>query len=81
MPRRYSDYADNLTFFNKLSSFGSIVSIVGVTVFLLNIFISYVREEEYNYHQVEVNSLEWVHSCPPLHHTFNILPLIYKKTS
>ena len=79
MPRRYSDYADNLTFFNKLSSFGSIVSIVGVTIFLLNIFISYVREEEYNFHQVEVNSLEWVHSCPPLHHTFNILPLIHKK--
>jgi cytochrome c oxidase subunit 1 len=38
MPRRIPDYPDTFAFYNYISSIGSIISVIGVFVFLLNIF-------------------------------------------
>jgi heme/copper-type cytochrome/quinol oxidase subunit 1 len=38
MPRRYSDYPDAYYGFNNISSFGSLISVVGVAVFMYIIY-------------------------------------------
>lgn len=35
MPRRYSDYPDGFSYWNRVSSFGSLVSVVGVALFVV----------------------------------------------
>lgn len=37
-PRRYSDYADGYAYFNSISSIGSMISVVGVFIFLYVIY-------------------------------------------
>lgn len=45
MPRRIPDYPDAYVCFNYLSSFGSLLTLVGILVFLLNIWASLYRVE------------------------------------
>jgi heme/copper-type cytochrome/quinol oxidase subunit 1 len=40
MPRRIPDYPDIFTYWNVVASYGSILTIFGVIVFLYNIFSS-----------------------------------------
>jgi len=81
MPRRYSDYPDNMATWNTISSLGSIISLVGVILFIFIIYDAFVREEKfvawYNNNYNSNNTLEWVFNSPPAHHTYNELPLIY----
>jgi len=37
-PRRYSDYADGFAYYNYISSMGSIISLVGVFIFVYIIY-------------------------------------------
>ena len=80
MPRRYSDYPDNFTTWNIVSSFGSILSIIGVLWFLFVIYDAFVRERLFTgwsssiYNQ---SSLEWMFTSPPALHTYNELPFIF----
>ena len=80
MPRRYSDYPDNFTTWNIISSFGSILSIVGVLWFVFVIYDAFVRERLFTgwsssiYNQ---SSLEWMFTSPPALHTYNELPFIF----
>merc|ERR1711975_6451 len=46
MPRRIPDYPDAFAFWNKVSSFGSAMSGIGLIFFLVEFFIVYVMEKK-----------------------------------
>lgn len=88
-PRRYSDFPDAYAGWNYLSSFGSIISVVGILIFLFVITKILTDKkavtgnywaipEFFNYAQdgKVVESLEWSQNSPPVFHTFNELPYI-----
>lgn len=76
-PRRYSDYADAFLGWNLISSLGSIISILSVVWFLYIVFDLFVTEEKFLGWK-EGFSLEWIHSSPPLFHTYEELPFVQK---
>jgi heme/copper-type cytochrome/quinol oxidase subunit 1 len=51
-PRRYSDYPDCFSIYNQISSLGSVITLIGIVVFLLVIWESFARKR-----MVRVNSL------------------------
>jgi len=78
LPRRYSDYPDVFSFWNIISSLGSLVSLFGVLIFIIIIWEGLVIKF---YYLVEYNirsSLEWNFNLPPLNHTFNHINLVIK---
>ena len=89
MPRRYADYPDALTGWNQLSSFGSVVSIVGVVVFLFVVYRTSTDEVpvsgnvwrnkeffELESDPAKITSMEWTQQSPPALHTYNELPYL-----
>ena len=80
MPRRYSDFPDSFATWNLISSLGSTISIVGVVWFIFTIYDAFVREERFvswssdSYNTTD--TLEWLMTSPPAHHTYNELPFI-----
>lgn len=92
-PRRYSDYPDAYYSWNALSSWGSMISLVAVFVFLYVIYRTltdkitvsgnYWRSKELFEVDTDtptIHSLEWTLSSPPAAHTFNELPYIVVMT-
>jgi len=78
MPRRYVDYPDAYEYWNKVSSYGSYISGLGVLVFLWTIALAFLRKERAadNYWGVGATTLEWTLTSPPPHHQFMELPRI-----
>jgi cytochrome c oxidase subunit 1 len=78
MPRRYVDYPVQFEFWNKVSSYGYLVTVAGVAVFLLVLAEAAVRRRKAvaNPWGVGATTLEWTLSSPPPHHQFNDLPVI-----
>ncbi len=78
MPRRYIDYPDAFALWNKVSSTGYVITLVGVGVFLLVLIEAAVRRRkaEANPWGVGATTLEWTLPSPPPHHQFNELPHI-----
>jgi len=78
MPRRYVDYPDAFAYWNKVSSFGYVVTLVGVGVFLLVLLDAMVfrRKAEANPWGEGATTLEWTLPSPPPFHQFNELPVI-----
>lgn len=93
-PRRYSDYADGYASWNYISSFGSMISVVGTALFVyiiartltdgVKVGNNYWRSPELFEQEGDtdtVYSLEWVQESPPVFHTYNELPyLVAAKT-
>lgn len=88
-PRRYSDYADGYAAWNYISSFGSIISVIGTFLFVyiiaktltdgIPVGKNYWRSPELfeqNNDYETVYSLEWVQNSPPVFHTYNELPYL-----
>ena len=91
MPRRISDYPDAFAGWNLISSFGSIVSVVGAWLFLYIVYKQLVEDNKSSrnpwpslpfffdtlqgYLNRNATSLEWVLSSPPKPHAFVSLPL------
>lgn len=86
MPRRYSDYPDHNMEWNKVASFGSIVTIISV---ILTIYIIYDQMKEsnkisYKDLAISANSLELMRNMPeekkgypgPRYHTYKEVPVI-----
>lgn len=44
LPRRYSDFHDSFVGWNQISSIGSIISIVGIILFIFIIYDALVKE-------------------------------------
>ena len=77
MPRRYIDYPEAFAFWNEIStlgaflSFGSFIFFIGVVFYTL---LAGKRIEEPAYWGEHADTLEWIHSNPPPHHTYETLP-------
>ena len=88
-PRRYSDFSDGYSYYNYISSMGSIISLVGVFIFVYIIYrllTDRVAVGAQNWNQGEFfeyaggsndsTTLEWIQTSPPTLHTYNELPYI-----
>nr|YP_009121980.1 cytochrome c oxidase subunit I [Southwellina hispida]AIO11156.1 cytochrome c oxidase subunit 1 [Southwellina hispida] len=60
MPRRYVDYPDCLEFLNVLSSVGSFISLIGLSVYVWILFYSFVSSTVVVGSMRSVAGLEWV---------------------
>jgi len=78
MPRRYVDYADGWAYWNQVSSFGYVITLAGVGVFLLVLVEAMVRRRkaEANPWGEGATTLEWTLPSPPPFHQFNTPPVI-----
>jgi cytochrome c oxidase subunit I len=78
MPRRYIDYPAAYEGWNKVSSYGSYISFVGVLIFLYGMASAYLKKVKApdNPWGVGATTLEWTLSSPPPFHQFNTLPVI-----
>nr|YP_010586551.1 cytochrome c oxidase subunit I [Rhyacophila quadrifida]UZZ44365.1 cytochrome c oxidase subunit I [Rhyacophila quadrifida] len=78
MPRRYSDYPDSYMSWNILSSIGSLISLIGMLMFMLIIWISFINKPNLIFSNNLPSSIEWLQKTPPQEHSYNELPLITK---
>ena len=78
MPRRYVDYPQAFEYWNRISTYGYLITAVGVGVFLLMLLESAIRRRkaEANPWGEGATTLEWTLSSPPPFHQFNELPVI-----
>jgi len=78
MPRRYADYPDAFTFWNKISSVGSYITALGTVCFFVGLFIALARREKAagNPWGVGATTLEWTLPSPPAFHSYETLPRI-----
>ena len=77
MPRRYSDYPDVFTTWNTLARIGSITSLVSVIMFIFILWEAFVRMRPVIFSNHTRRSLEIIHSCPPITHSYASGPVIY----
>lgn len=74
IPRRYSDYPDNFINWNIISSIGSLISILRLTILIFIIWEALASK------RIIINifflapSLEWLNNLPPLNHSYNEIP-------
>ncbi|WP_417492580.1 cytochrome c oxidase subunit I [Maricaulis sp.] len=78
MPRRYVDYADGFELWNKVSSYGYLIMLVGLAFFFAVLIDAAIRRRkaEANPWGEGATTLEWTLSSPPPFHQFNELPRI-----
>lgn len=70
IPRRYADYPDVFIFWNIISSLGSLLSLIGVLLFIYIVWERItIKYSLYNNYYTN-SSLEWINNIPPLDHTF-----------
>lgn len=88
-PRRYNDFPDAYAGWNYISSFGSMLSLVGVILFMYIVYKMFVdaipvtgnywQPSEFFDNKVDtpaISTLEWVQSSPPAFHTYEELPYL-----
>ena len=78
MPRRIADYPDAYVDWNRISSYGSYLSALGVVIFLYGVAQAFMRKEVAgnNPWGPGATTLEWTLTSPPPFHQFEILPKI-----
>ncbi len=82
MPRRYIDYPEAFSYWNQVSSWGYVITAVGVLVFLVTLVEMFIvkRRAGDNPWGEGATTLEWTLSSPPPFHQFNELPVIKPDT-
>nr|UTN43015.1 cytochrome c oxidase subunit 1 [Alcedoecus sp.] len=73
MPRRYSDYPDYFYMWNKISSSGSIITMISVMIFWMMVCESFLSNRLIVYSLTSKNSLEWLLGFPPSPHSHESL--------
>ncbi len=71
IPRRYSDFPDTFLLWNIISSFGAILSIIGLLMFSFIILEAIITNRQILLTLNPLTNNEWLHSNPPTNHTFN----------
>lgn len=69
IPRRYSDYPDSYYKWNQVSSFGSLISVFGVLLFIFIVWEAFISERSVIYAIAINRSREWLAFLPPDFHT------------
>nr|APU89555.1 cytochrome oxidase subunit 1 [Porcellionides pruinosus] len=75
MPRRYSDYPDVYSFWNLVSSVGSMLSIIAVMMFLTILWEALLSSRHIITLPSVGSSLEWLHPTPPADHSYDEIPM------
>nr|YP_010235809.1 cytochrome c oxidase subunit I [Youtuus strigatus]QTD82427.1 cytochrome c oxidase subunit 1 [Youtuus strigatus] len=78
MPRRYSDYPDNMFLWNFISSTGSMVSTLSIMMFMFIIWETMLFKRMVIFKNNNLSSIEWIMQTPPPEHSFNELPILNK---
>lgn len=78
IPRRYSDYPDAYFFWNIVSSWGSLLSLFGVLIFVVILWEGILTKNKNLTVYYSRTSLEWINNTPPLDHTFNQINLLLR---
>nr|WQB38557.1 cytochrome c oxidase subunit I [Acanalonia sp.] len=78
MPRRYSDYPDSFMLWNKISSIGSVISMVSISMFMFILWEAITSKRYPVFKKNSKSSLEWMFQTPPPEHTFNEMPILVK---
>jgi cytochrome c oxidase subunit 1 len=78
MPRRYADYPDAFTYWNKLSSYGAYISGVATLIFIVGVIDAFRRKRQAagNPWGSGATTLEWTVPSPAPFHTFETIPKI-----
>jgi cytochrome c oxidase subunit 1 len=76
MPRRYIDYPDAFSLWNKISSFGAYLSAISIILFVYIIYDAFTKKRAAgnNPWGVGATTLEWTLSSPPPFHQYETLP-------
>jgi len=77
MPRRYIDYPEAFAYWNKISSYGALLSFTSFLLFFGIVIYALLkgrRVTEKNYWNEYADTLEWTLPSPPPEHTFEQLP-------
>ncbi|MEM6538209.1 MAG: cytochrome c oxidase subunit I [Pseudomonadota bacterium] len=77
MPRRYIDYPEGFALYNKISTYGYYVMVVGMLIFvyaMIDAFFIYRKKSAANPWGEGATTLEWTLPSPPPFHQFNELP-------
>nr|YP_009266383.1 cytochrome c oxidase subunit I [Liposcelis keleri]ANJ70936.1 cytochrome c oxidase subunit I [Liposcelis sculptilimacula] len=77
-PRRYSDYSDNFTMLNLISSIGSWITMVSVMWILLILYESLMNKQILLWSLDSSMNIEWMEGQPPKFHSCSYYPLIMK---
>ncbi len=71
IPRRYSDYADRLSYWNNISRLGSLISMIAVLIFFAFIWEALLSKRSLIFIAYNNYSTEWMDSVAPLaEHTY-----------
>nr|YP_009668616.1 cytochrome c oxidase subunit I [Oreohelix idahoensis]QCW57645.1 cytochrome c oxidase subunit 1 [Oreohelix idahoensis]UKG20808.1 cytochrome c oxidase subunit 1 [Oreohelix idahoensis] len=73
MPRRYSDYPDAYYMWNQISSYGSLMSICGVMLFIFILWEAFISQRSILFSMSSSYSREWSMLLPPAFH-MNVEP-------
>nr|QYK92309.1 cytochrome c oxidase subunit 1 [Tetramorium tsushimae] len=76
MPRRYSDYPDSFLAWNMISSIGSIISMLSISLLMFAIWEALASKRKIINVFFLNSSLEWLNMYPPLNHSYNEIPAI-----
>lgn len=77
IPRRYSDYPDSFLTWNIVSSIGSIISILRLTLLIFIIWEALAAKRKIINIFYLNSSIEWINIYPPLNHRYNEIPSIF----
>jgi cytochrome c oxidase subunit 1 len=74
MPRRYYDYQPEFETFHQISTVGSWILLLGMTIMVINLFVSLRAGAEAPANPWGARSLEWAIQSPPIEHNFHEIP-------
>nr|AOY39462.1 cytochrome c oxidase subunit 1 [Cerophytidae sp. BMNH 900085] len=76
MPRRYSDYPDAFLIWNKISSLGSMISLISIFFFIYILWNSFGINKNFIMHYSSNTFIEWFQMAPPFEHSYSELSMI-----